>query len=413
MADLPLSTDRSPIGVEFAAAPGETPGEGTVPPWLAARRARLPVVPQALPEDVELEIEFAAHVDESEVDEPEVDEHESATEPVSGVNDTPQVVHDDSPVLERRELNARPAGLPSAIPPVARASQPLPLSTPVLSASLEPHVPPPLPSASREPAVLAKVKGPARESFLVAVSDDAGPQDHSLKGRVLRWMHSALMTGVWVSALVHVVVLSVLALLVLGSPALHRGLDIFGALGDPNENLAELDAAMPFDPGQEAAPLEFQDVTQMISVDKAAFDPSDSIRGLPGGAGKGNGDGSGDGDAMALPAIKIPGYAVTKGSFSAWTEPKDPAPLISYEIVIQFRLPTNVKTYRSSDLTGMVVGTDGYKQVIRFRRDEALNVRDGSVQVRIRVPGAERLVRDTIRVESKVLREKQTIEIEF
>ena len=87
--------------------------------------------------------------------------------------------------------------------------------------------------------------------------------------------------------------------------------------------------------------------------------------------------------------------------------------MISYEIVIQFRLPTNVKTYRSSDLTGMVVGTDGYKQVIRFRRDEALNVRDGSVQVRIRVPGAERLVRDTIRVESKVLREKQTIEIEF
>ena len=58
-------------------------------------------------------------------------------------------------------------------------------------------------------------------------------------------------------------------------------------------------------------------------------------------------------------------------------------------------------------------GTDGYKQVIRFKRDETFTVVDGIVQVRIRVPGADRLVRDTIRVESKVLREKQTIEIEF
>jgi hypothetical protein len=33
--------------------------------------------------------------------------------------------------------------------------------------------------------------------------------------------------------------------------------------------------------------------------------------------------------------------------------------------------------------------------------------------LRIRVPGADRLVRDIIRIESKLLREKQVVEIEF
>ena len=69
--------------------------------------------------------------------------------------------------------------------------------------------------------------------------------------------------------------------------------------------------------------------------------------------------------------------------------------------------------YRGSDLSGMVTGTDGYKQAIKFNRGQAFDVQDGSVQVRIRVPGAAQLVRDSIRIESKLLREKQMIEIEF
>ena len=84
-----------------------------------------------------------------------------------------------------------------------------------------------------------------------------------------------------------------------------------------------------------------------------------------------------------------------------------------YDIVIQVKLPPNVTKYRGSDISGNVIGTDSYRQAIRLKASELLPVVDGVVQIRIHVPGGGRLVRDTIRVESKILREKQTFEIEF
>jgi hypothetical protein len=160
-------------------------------------------------------------------------------------------------------------------------------------------------------------------------------------------------------------------------------------------------------------------ISLLALTQSGEFDANSKLRAGSGGSGKGNGsgDGIGDGDGTGtgnmVGPIGVPKYAVTKGSYSVWTDPKDPEPGISYQIVIQFRLPRNVETYRGSDLSGMVIGTDGYKQAIRFSRTESFPVHDGSVQVRIRVPGADRLIRDTIRVESKLLREKQVIEIEF
>lgn len=224
-----------------------------------------------------------------------------------------------------------------------------------------------------------------------------------------------MTAGVVTSVVIHAVALIILGFLVLKGPTMNQALEIIGITGDPNDGLGEieLDSSMTLDTSEpDSGAMEFSDLSQLLPTTGASFESGDSIRGLPGGKGKGAG-GTGDGDAMALPGVAIPKYAVTKGSFSAWTEPKDPIPGKSYEIVIQFRLPANVKTYKGSDLTGMVVGTDGYKQAIKFARTEAFPVTDGSVQVRIRVPGADRLVRDTIRIESKLLREKQMIEIEF
>ena len=82
--------------------------------------------------------------------------------------------------------------------------------------------------------------------------------------------------------------------------------------------------------------------------------------------------------------------------------------------MIQIQLPDKIAKYRGSDISGNVIGTDSYRQVIRVKNpNEMIPIEDGMVQIRIHVPGGGRLVRDTSRVESRMLREKQTFEIEF
>lgn len=123
--------------------------------------------------------------------------------------------------------------------------------------------------------------------------------------------------------------------------------------------------------------------------------------------------------ATQIPAVNVPSYAVSKGSFSVWTDPRDPLPRGTYAIVIQVRLPTNITKYRASDLTGTVTGgMDSYKQVIKFPTTYEVPIKDGAVQVKIPVPGvpgpgAAKLVQDTIQIESSLLGEKQTFLIEF
>lgn len=227
--------------------------------------------------------------------------------------------------------------------------------------------------------------------------------------------YGSAMIGASVSVATHAVLIVSLAVLVIADQSENLSLNIFGTMGTPNETeLADvnLDSALQVNPGKDAATLQFPDFTQVTTENAIGFDPGESLRGTLNGTGSGEGTG-GDGDAMPVPTVNVPGYAVTKGSFSAWTEPRDPDPKKQYFIVIQVRLPANVKKYRASDLTGMVVGTDLYKQVIKFRSTEEFPIKEGAVQVRIPVPGAAKLVRDTIRIESRLLREKQTIQIEF
>ena len=126
---------------------------------------------------------------------------------------------------------------------------------------------------------------------------------------------------------------------------------------------------------------------------------------------------------------------VKKGSFSVWTVPKDPLPEQEYQIVIQVRLPNYVRRYRATDLTGEVEGSDRYRQkipwdpkwknrtdvaltvrkgrLVALRRGDFLPVRDRVAQLVIRVPPAKKLVRDKIRIQSKLLKEQQVLEIVF
>lgn len=227
------------------------------------------------------------------------------------------------------------------------------------------------------------------------------------------------LIGMGISCLVHTSILLTMAFLVISTTS-RESIGVMGMLGGADEAGGEvvLDTSLPIDPG-DSNPLSMSDVSQSLesisSMNSGELGQAleSSIRvGFGGSGGDANG-GSGEGVGVAAPTLKIPSHAQTKGSFSAWTDPRDPKPNENYSIVIQIRLPEKIKKYRGSDLTGNVLGTDRYKQTIRFRYADQFPVKDGLVELRIPVPGGALRVRDTIRVESKLLNEKQTFEIEF
>lgn len=132
--------------------------------------------------------------------------------------------------------------------------------------------------------------------------------------------------------------------------------------------------------------------------------------------------------------FKMPesGLAVTRGSFTAWTEPAIPRPGQKYLIIIEIRLPDDVDRYRLSDLVGEVEGTDNYRQKIPYdarapyaaaastarglkivQSSDSVDVVGNKVQLAISVPGAGRLVKDTIRIRSRRLREEQELTLIF
>lgn len=115
----------------------------------------------------------------------------------------------------------------------------------------------------------------------------------------------------------------------------------------------------------------------------------------------------------------IPADAVVQGSFTVWTVPADPAPAEPYTIMIEVKLPSSAVNYSVQDLSGMVIGTDGYEQPLGasagFLGDamQNMSVSAGSARLSVVVPGAEQLVRDTIDVRSTILNEQQRIELVF
>lgn len=233
------------------------------------------------------------------------------------------------------------------------------------------------------------------------------------RGRVRTWFSKQGMVGVAVSLLLHAVVLAILACILVSQVSKTELSTIWGMQGNSDELGADiiLDTEIPGDEG-ESAPLEITNASQSIDAMGVQGDLTESIR--VGLGGKGNGEGeSGDGAGLGVGALKVPGHAQTKGSFSAWADPRDPKPNEDYEIVIQVKLPEDVKKFRASDISGVVIGTDSYRQTIKFKSNEVLPIENGIVRIRIHVPGAYKLVRDTIRIESKMLREKQIFEIEF
>jgi hypothetical protein len=158
------------------------------------------------------------------------------------------------------------------------------------------------------------------------------------------------------------------------------------------------------------------DVPQLRPGTIAAPDSATSSKGTAaagtkaGAGGQGREGEFGEGFEYSIPKN---GKAVIQGNFAAWTVPEDPKPKEAYKIVIQIKLPEHIKTYALTDLSGLVEGTDQYKQPIPQSVRGFLPVVNHQTQLVVEVPGAEALVQDTIVIRSRVLNESQKLEIVF
>lgn len=150
---------------------------------------------------------------------------------------------------------------------------------------------------------------------------------------------------------------------------------------------------------------------------------------------------NGDGERV-VPAGEedLPENAVRAGSFAAWWIPKAerygeviapgqlPRVGQEYRIILQIRLPAERRIFNVHDLSGEIIGSDGYRQfipdrawtvdekgeLVRVSSPGSLPVREGLVQIAFKVQGAGRAgVRDEIRIQSRLLNETQTLVLTF
>ncbi len=276
-------------------------------------------------------------------------------------------------------------------------------------------------------------------------ADGEGPQEEreQLKSG---WIAMAF------SLAVHAFLLAILAVLVVQGASITSDQDVVidGNLGGGGGNAGLGDPVsldlQPLLPAAGESPSTAMTTVDAIAAPATRGHPFGSANGAPEtglGGGSGSGFGGGDGDGF----LRLPRGAVTAGSFAAWTVPQgldnngrrmngrrgpgEPgeSPLEGevYWIVIRIKLPANRATYSLSDLSGSVRGTDKYRQDIpngvfvlandgrleKPSRTGKLDVKNRSIDIVMRVPGAEGQVKDTIELKSKLLNETQRLTLEF
>ena len=328
------------------------------------------------------------------------------------------------------------------LPQAAGHEQPADTSTAGTPADESPSVAPPPPPVwhQRRKATSAEQQAELQaRSQLAATIAEVDRPPLTVSQRILLWLTGGAATAYVLSLLLHAIPLAILSIVLVSG---MTGDNSFSTLVSQSDEAAqefdEIDTSLDPPGGQtlpevaaitmDARQLLEQDPSQQVAppdVPTVTTDPTD-------GDGDQTGDGEGDGGNARLFRMPESGKAVTKGSFTAWTVPEDPEPRKPYMIVIQVRLPDKTRRYRSSDLSGMVVGTDLYRQLLPWdptkpqasrvptatrtralRRNGYLPIRDGVAQLIIAVPPAEALVQDKIIIRSRRLREQQTLSIEF
>ncbi|MCG6157562.1 hypothetical protein [Rubinisphaera margarita] len=257
---------------------------------------------------------------------------------------------------------------------------------------------------------------PASQSTEGEQSDD-GFSLQDLHRRIWRAIHSAVAAGYGLSLLIHSLLLLVMSLVIVSDFVQETYID--SSMSEPQDGVAfDAVADLKFDM-PEGAMSSLDSLETAMNLEVLDDSPNPVMQGVENSVESLFNDGSsgeqGNGGASFLVPENTKVFA--KGSFTAWTVPNDPTPGEDYSIVILVRLPDRVKRYRASDLSGLVVGTDGYRQAIpgpaERRGNVFLPIQDRHAQLIVKVPGGASRVRDRIEIRSLTLKEEQTLEIEF
>jgi hypothetical protein len=253
------------------------------------------------------------------------------------------------------------------------------------------------------------------------------------------------------SVVVHTFLLATFAVLVIGGDSDYRSDDeALVQIGEPaGQGVGD---SVSFDLAPLMPTPQRENLDQFATIAVAKLPPAmtsiGSTDGVDGGGEGGIGTGGpghgGSGGGTGTGFLNLPRNAVQAGSFAAWTTPQgldnlnrrfkpkgeagdSPVPGELYHITIQIKLPRTRTTYSLNDLSGEVVGTDKYRQRIpqgvyvmdadkeltKPLKTGRIDVKKGVVEIVMIVPGAANLVEDTIQIESKLLKETQTLKIRF
>ena len=300
----------------------------------------------------------------------------------------------------------------------------------------------PRPSWMRQESNSTESKPPDtrdRQSRLVISDSDASEEEQafSIKERLNNWFKTAAAAGYGLSLLLHGLILLLMALWFF--PQIKEAMSITTVVQSETEELQPFDAMDDVHLEKPAGSEEVvvPQLTEVIEAADLSTLETKFLKDVTASDTQGDGGSSGIGSGGFR--LLEPKNAVKAGSFTAWTIPiaeipgekttagDSPRPGQDYHIVIQVRMPANRNSYNIADLSGKVIGTDGYVQVlplqayfqdeqgrmVRAKLGRQLPIIDGVVQIIIRVPGAEALVKDTIHVKSKLLKENQKLEIVF
>ena len=279
---------------------------------------------------------------------------------------------------------------------------------------------------------------PRRRSRVILTPDvDNADVDLPITDRIKQWLRTAAAAGYGMTLMLHVLLLVGMALWFF--PQIKESMSITTVVQSDVEEIQTFDS---LDDVQLEAPAGAEEIlkpqlTEIVADADLNVLETQLLQDITSADTEGDGGSSGVGSGGFR--LLEPKNAVKAGSFTAWTIPiaevpgektragDSPRPGQDYHIVIQVRVPTDNKTYVVNDLSGRVIGTDGYVQIIPaqafFQNDEGrfipaklgrrVPIVDGVVQIIIRVPGAEALVKDTINIKSKRLKESQKLELVF
>lgn len=271
--------------------------------------------------------------------------------------------------------------------------------------------------APQRPTPGTRTKRRRKKKDVLLVVEEPPSEEVGAWRRLWRWAWSDEARGYYASILLHVSVLVALLSIVL--PPNRHEIGGINAILSQDDGVAEEELL-----GQDTVEMQVESPQAADQTPPERTNVTNFLEPVSRGAGSGQTD-----FQFRMPAG---GNAVTKGSFTAWTDPEDPQPGRPYRIVIQIQLPADIRQYPVSDLSGKVVGTDEYEQELPVDPDKPFNtttlragkpvqakltdrlrVFDNTVQLMILIPGAKELVKDTIHVSSKLLNERQSLEIEF